>query len=470
LKVLLVNPRNARGRNYIIIPNISLGYLSSATKRRGHEVKIVDCVRDNIGAGELGRRVSGQHYDVIGFSVFSTAVEQVRNYARFVKENANGAIVVVGGAHPTFEPEETMEKIRDADFGFCGEAEIGFPRLLDLLQQTRSPSDKELSHIPGLIWRNKHCLRVNPNQLLPSLDLNPTPDWEGLEPDRFPLAPNGVFSRMSRVAPILTTRGCPYECRFCGSQRIHGETVRARSIDNILKEMEWLRDRYRIFEFHFMDDNFTTDREFALRFCKALRDARLNIFWACTSGVRLDTLDEDLLVAMEASGCYSIAVGIESGSDRVLRDMRKHLTTAMIEKKIALIRRYTKMKITGFFIVGYPTETRSDIEKTISLALKLKIHRANFFNFSPFPGSPIYYELKASGALMNLNYDDLYIHTLNYEHPLISQKQLKAFLRSAYLRFYLRPWVLRGVLGEIKSLTQMKIILKRASAILFKSK
>ena len=214
-----------------------------------------------------------------------------------------------------------------------------------------------------------------------------------------------------------------------------------------------------------MDDNFTLDRTFALSVCGAIERNRLDLSWSCPNGVRLDTLDRELIQAMEVAGCYSVAVGIESGSERILTAMKKRLHIDTVREKVALIKSCSRIKVTGFFLLGYPCETRSDIEKTIQLSRQLDLDRAAFSLFTPFPGTEIYEELLQEGKIQEQNTDT---KGLDYDFVSVELKDLKAkdlkkLQRKAILGFYLRPRVLRGILKELKAFDQVKVLLRRLS-------
>ena len=181
--------------------------------------------------------------------------------------------------------------------------------------------------------------------------------------------------------------------------------------------------------------------------------------------MRLDTLDRELIQAMEASGCYSMAVGIESGSERVLNDMRKSLDIDTVRDKIELIKAHSRIRVTGFFLLGYPSEKRSDLEKTIKLSRELRLDRASFALFTPLPGTQIYEELVKEGRIQEQNRDTkgLDYDLVSVELEDLDRKELKRLQRNAILRFYLRPRVLWGILMELKALGQVKLLLRRLS-------
>ena len=161
-------------------------------------------------------------------------------------------------------------------------------------------------------------------------------------------------------------------------------------------------------------------------FCDKLKSNNLNISWACPNGVRLDALDKELLLLMKSSGLYSVSVGIESGSDRVLKHMRKNLTKSKIKEKIDLIKS-AGLDVIGFFIMGYPTETRKDILETINFAKKLNLKRASFMIFKPFPGTDITKQLAAKGEInvQKENWDKYILADAVYSPPGVSKKELK---------------------------------------------
>jgi coproporphyrinogen III oxidase-like Fe-S oxidoreductase len=230
--------------------------------------------------------------------------------------------------------------------------------------------------------------------------------------------------------------------------------------------MELLHSKYGIGEIHFMDDNFTQSRDFVEKLCELIIEKGPRIPWACPNGVRLDRIDAELAKLMEKAGCYSLAIGIEFGTDAMLLAIRKNLTTEEIESRIAMLRANTHFRLTGFFILGHPEESETDIRKTIDFALRLPLDRANFFNFTPFAGSPLYYELKESGALSGIDPGALYIHSVAYHPPRVSASRLIHLQQRAHLRFYLRLRILIGLVKEIKGWAQVKVVARRVKHLL----
>lgn len=465
MKILLVNPQPSKGKSYTILPNIGLGYIAESL-RKSNDVTILDCVLEGIDQNKFQKYVKSNDFDLIGFSVFTRTLNTTKNYIEIVKEIRGDAYIIVGGPHAIFEPVETLTLFNHANFVFYGESEEGFPMLINALENNYI-SEEILSNIPNLVWRNKSQeIMVNSRSYV---DVNrvPIPDWELVHPERYPAAPNGIFSRAPKIAPIVITRGCPYPCTFCGAGIASGKKLRKRNIDNVIEEIKLLRDKHGIKEIHIMDDNFTLDMDYAKEICRAIIRENIRMNFACPNGIRLDRIDEELLKLMEKAGFYSFAVGIESGTQKTLDYMKKGIKIKEIIEKIDLIKSVSNIEITGFFMIGYPNETVEDVRKTISLAKELKIDKANFFNFTPFPGSAEYLKLKSEGKLDGIDYSKLYIHEIIYSNDKISKRKLKWLQIKAHLSFYIRFRILMKLFREIKTFTQLKIILNRIVDIIF---
>jgi radical SAM superfamily enzyme YgiQ (UPF0313 family) len=292
------------------------------------------------------------------------------------------------------------------------------------------------------------------------------PAWDLIDPRGYPLAPQGTFLRRTPFAPVIATRGCPYLCKFCGAQPNSGNRLRRRSPEKVVDEVEFLVREFGVREIHLQDDNFTLNRGLVEGFCKGLIERGLEVVWSCPNGVRLDTLDQELLRLMEESGCYSLAIGIESGVQRVLDLMKKDLKLETVLDKIALIRKTTRIRLTGFFVLGFPGETAEEVRRTVDFSLSLDLDKANYGTFMPIPGSAAYQELKDAGALEGLDLGLVSEYRSPYAAPGLSTDLLRRELRRAFLAFYLRPRIIARFLGEIRSLDQVRIVFRRLKEIL----
>lgn len=454
MKVLLVKPYNLSDH---IQPSLGLGYLATSV-RKTHDVKILDCIKEGMKIDKLGNFIRRSNPDLLGLQCYTFDLKFVREALRSAKRIRREIITVVGGPHPSSIPRDMMEDFRgDIDFLFAGEAEIGFAKLLDSLDAGKN----DLSSIGGLVWHNKNgALISNQREFVEDLDSLGLPAWDLIRPDTYPESQHGAFFKKFPIAPIMLTRGCPYPCTFCAGGIISGKRIRRRSIDHVLNEMLLLYEDFGIREFHIVDDNFTLDISYVKEFLKRLKDLNLDISWAVPNGIRMDALDEEVLKLMKDTGLYLISLGIESGSDEVLRQMKKGIMTAKIRSCVKMISD-SGIDIAGFFILGFPGETEETIRETIHFSLKLGLTRANFFTYLPFPGTESYQELEAKGELKDVDWEHFAFFTAAYTPVGLSRKRLKSLQRLAFAKFYLRPRIILYHIKSIKSFRHFLYLARR---------
>ena len=206
---------------------------------------------------------------------------------------------------------------------------------------------------------------------------------------------------------MITSRGCPCKCSFCALGAHWGNCQRKRSARNILDEMEALIRKYGIQEFHFEDDNLTADKKRAIELFNGMIDRKFNIVWHAPSGIAAYTLDAEIVERMAASGCYSITLGIESGSQQVLTKlMHKPVDLKKLPALVQVIRKH-KIDVRGFFILGFPGETKEDMKRTIDYARGLELDWAYFSIFSPLPKTEIYRVCLEKGYIKEGDFDPI---------------------------------------------------------------
>jgi len=453
MKVLLMTPIN---RTYVIMPNLGLGYLATCLRKEGHEVTILNCAKEKYTYDDFSDYISKTQFDIVGIQMFTYDLNSVKKHTEIIKKMNPNIIIVAGGYHPSGDPQGTLEYLKDVDYAFVGEAEIGFIKFVNMLVKN------EINHleIPGLVYKENNSIKVNKPEFVEDLDSLDFPAWDIMDPKTFPEAPHGAFVKSFPSAPIIITRGCPFQCTFCSGKSITGNKVRKRSVENVIKEIKFLIKNYGVNEFHIEDENFTLHKDLVKEFCETIIQEKLNLSWCCPAGVRLDTLDKDILKLMERSGCHSLAIGIEFGSQRILNLTKKHLTIEKIKEKVALFKD-VDIKTSGFFMMGFPGETKEEILQTIKLSKELDIDRAQFNNFMPLPGSEIYNELKNKGLLKRIDADHFFVHDVAYVPEGLTKQEIKRLQRKAYIGFYLRPKIIWCLLKEIKTPGHLSRLIKR---------
>jgi len=456
VNVILVRPFNPL--SFSIQPPLGLGYLSATLKARGvSEVFLYDAVRHHLSdVAAFAQFVREKSPHLVGIQFYSSDVKIVREYLRCVKQIDEEIMTVVGGAHPSALPERTLTDYDDLDFVIAGEAELGLPQLVDRIES----GSRQWEGVAGLAWRDSDGhVHVNPRGVVQDINHVPWPDWEQIDPSSYPHAPLGGYCKAYPIAPIIISRGCPFDCAFCAAKTIYGKGFRFRDVDDVAAEVSHLIRRFGVKEIMIQDDNVTFKKDVLIRFCE--RMAPLGVPWNCLNGIRLNCIDDDMVKSMKSAGCYAVAVGIESGSQGVLDSMNKHLTLEVIEEKVALLARHG-LKVTGLFIVGYPTETREDVLKTIELAKRLPIDRAAFASFLPLPGSRIHGELEAQGLMQGVDFSELsYYRIAKSFTPHISDAELSHLLKKAIRSFHLRPKIIYRTLRDVGSVANLYHLARR---------
>jgi radical SAM superfamily enzyme YgiQ (UPF0313 family) len=454
MKVLLVNPIT---RNISLSsPDLGLGYLAGALKKENYRVEILDCVNLRMTFKKFEDYIAGLDFDVIGFRVFSTDLFSVKKSLLIVKRKCPDAKIILGGAHPSAFPEQTLQYFEKADYAIRGEAEKG---LTDLIRTFSNPDIITKENIPGLIWRENGEIKCNDPVFPEDLDSLGSPDWHLINPGDYPFQ-TSYLTQSRIVAPLIMTRGCPYHCTFCSCRSVTGHKIRSHSVSYIIEEIKFLRSEWGIKEICFIDDNFLVLKHLVIDLCEQIIKQKLDIKWSCF-GIRLDLIDENILSLMEKSGCYLLTAGIESGSQRILDHMKKNITIDLIKEKMNLVKAKTGIKIIGNFILGYPLEQEEDIYKTIRFAKSLPLYGANFFPFHPAPGTEIFDELVAKNELEAISWNLMGQDIIPYIPKGISKQKFIWLFFMAFVNFYMRPKIILNVILATRSPERLKYIFYR---------
>jgi len=395
MKITLVKPfTESRKKIYTVHP-LSLGYLAAALIKK-NEVAILDCENLGYNDEDFKNYIQKENPDLVGITVFSHNKQSAARTVEIIRGTRPDTFIIAGGPHVNALGARIFGDLPLIDYAFVGEAEESFPLLVKLLEKK---DEKAICSVPGLIFRDNEKVTVNKNVFENDISrYDPMPyDLLGIR-DYFKGLPQGVFSRHRELVSIITSRGCPYPCTFCAASTNNGKKVRYRNVSNVIEEIEILMGKYGAREIHILDDNFTFLKKYAMSFCENLIRKNYGIDLALPNGIRLDRIDGELLAAMKKAGFYALSFGIESGSDETLRKINKHETTGFIRKQIGLAKKYG-FRLTGTFIIGFPWETREDVNKTLQFAKSLPLDHAAFGNFTPLPGTEITENLIRAGEL-----------------------------------------------------------------------
>lgn len=447
VKVVLVQPRLEMHSS----PPLGIAYVASMLEKHNIAVRIVDLnQRKYIGKSFsiLKAIFKNEQPQVVGISCLSSYYNQAKAIARLVKTLDRKVQVVMGGVHPSVLPKLVLQD-SNVDFVVIGEGEFTMLELCKNLQKEKNYCD-----IKGLGFKEKGKIIVNEQrELIENLDELPFPSWHLVPPSEYPPAPQGFIIKKYPVAPIITSRGCPYACTYCASNRFWRRRWRARSPENVISEIKFLVEKYGVKEIEVVDDNFTYNRARALKICEGLIREKIDIQWTCPNGLRVDRIDRKLLQKMKNAGCYHIVLGIESLSDTVLRKVGRNMSLKTIKDAVTIAKK-EGMIVGGFFIFGLPLESNYSASKTIELSLKLGLDWAQYFVFTPLPGSLEFSKWieKDNIDVSCLDFSSFNILRGNVEHfeRSLSLRDLRRIKNTAFLRFYMRPHILVNILRRLK--------------------
>ncbi len=429
MKVLLVAPHKKGLGRQEEHPPIGLGYLATALRSAGHQPDIQDCIIKKWNTDKLLDYISSLKPDIVGVTAFSLAMHNVKEIFDAVKKDNPKIITIVGGPHPTAIPERTLQFFTTADYGISGEGEIPLKKLLSFLV-SRKP---EPSVIPGLIWRQNGQIRWNQKEEYKNIDDFGFPAWDLIDPRRYYISP-GVGDK---TATIHTSRGCPFGCKFC--VRL-GRNLRYRDLDHVYQEIRLLSDRYGARRFRISDEGFPINPNFVKAFCRYVIEKQDGFSYIVGPGLRLSVLDDEMLSLMKkAKFAPYVGVGIESGVPRVRKLMEKSLTQEQLYKGVDLLNKYG-FRPAGNFILGFPGETKHEMEETIKVALKLNLYGGAFTPFIPLPGSVATQELIQHGELPpDFDFSKIDLDVVLYAPAGMSKKEVDAIRKKAVFLFNMRP-------------------------------
>lgn len=448
MKVCLINPPQVSstkyGRPYIFQP-IGLLYVAAALEQY-FSVEILDATladwrslktvdgKHHLGLSfeQIAEEVHRRQPDIVGISVpFSINAQCAHSVCAQVKKVNPAIVTILGGPHPSIRPREVLAD-SNVDFVVRGEGELTMPELVKVIAEKQTSA--QLGNVKGIGFRhNGEIVLTEPRPLIEDLDALPFPARHLVPMEEYFAAMQaGVGARTmytcgDKWVSLITSRGCPYTCNFCSINLVMGDKFRARSPRNVLEEIRQVMTGYGVSHFNFEDDNLTLNNSRAKELFDLLAKAGGGVTWSTPNGIRADTLDEELVVKMQQSGCKRVFVAPESGDQEVVnniigknQDLGKVLTAVQLLNKHGIT-------VDGSFVLGSIGETKWNILRTIRYAKKLKKAGMNLGGFhmaTPYYGTPLYDEAKRKGYLVQEEDDKLSTWEALIETPDLSAKAL----------------------------------------------
>ena len=453
MKILLINPP---GKTSFIAPPLGLMSLAASLRNSGHSPEILDYLIEDFNQDSLFKNV--QKFDLIGITSVSPHINNALNLAHLIKENFPNKIIVLGGAHASLLPQETIQNNPFIDFLIRGEGEKRIIQLIEYIQGKR-----KLKELDGITFKKDNkIINIQPKEFIQNLDNLPMPAYDLIP---FKKYSSYLQSQFQPTITMLTSRGCPFNCIYC-SKPVFGSSTRTRSPESILKEIIFLKENYNIKEIIFYDDTFTLEKERIIKLCELIIENNIKINWKCET--RVNSVDQKLLNLMKKAGCYMICYGIESGNQKILNILKKGITLEQIEKAIDITKK-AKIKILGYFMIGIPEETKENIKETIAFAKKLNPDYAQFSIATAYPGTELYQIAEKQGKITKDFSSGFY--ALTKQKKIISlcnikPKILQKYLKGAYYSFYFRPSYIIQRIYNIKSFDDLIYNLKGLKSLL----
>ena len=424
--VTLVNPPYpTHPYQHTPFPPLGLGYLAAVLEKNQFKVDVIDCQASYLTYDDFKQELSKRQSNLVGITSTTRLYNSALEIARIAKEVHPECLTVLGGSHATFWDENALNECPQLDMIVRKEGENTFLELVQRIEAGASIYD-----LLGTTVRKDGKIIRNPDR----------PYIEDLDSLPFParhLWPLEDLRKIEDVFYLTTTRGCIYWCEFCAAVRMFGRRYRMRSIKNVVDEIEYLHKTYCATQFTFCDDAFTVDKARTEELCKEIKKRGLDIKWNC--GTRVDMVTKELLITMKDSGCVSVWFGVESGSQHVLDEMQKGISTEQTIKTIGWVRELG-LKPVPNVLLGFPGETKESALRTIKFTQKISPDDVAYYNIAtPLPGTPLFDRVKEKGWLISTDFDKYDCKTPVFETPMLTTKDLEKLYAKAFRSFYLRP-------------------------------
>ncbi|HDT13990.1 MAG TPA: radical SAM protein [Candidatus Aminicenantes bacterium] len=412
-KIVLIEPKapNLHIFSQFPLPRLGTLILGTMMKARGWEVDVFVEDFRTIDFDALAAA------DLVGISTITSTAP--RAYAIADKARAMGITVLMGGPHVTYLTEEALDH---ADFVVRGEGEAALPAFIDARESGAGYAD-----VPNLSFKDGSGAIVH-NPMAPrvsDLDRIPFPDFSLLRPDAKGL------KHMSSI-PVLTSRGCPFDCSFCSVTGMFGRKYRFRSTANIIEELRLYDGRKTLIFFY--DDNFAADPERTRDLCEAMIREKLRLKW--TTQVRADVArDPSLVGLMKEAGCHTVYIGFESANPDALADMKKKQTVEEIARAVKVFRRH-RIHIHGMFVLGFDQDDWRTVRKTVRWAKRARLTSTQFLILTPLPGSAFYDRVAAEDRIRFHDWALYDAHHAVFQPARLSLPDLQKAQSFAHRKFY----------------------------------
>lgn len=402
------------------LPPLGLAYVAASLEKANYEVQMLDNYLLKKPTSEIKQQLQQLKPEIVGITCGSATYNRCIETAETIKEIIPNCKVVVGGWHASYMPDSLLQHA-EIDYAVMGEGERAMVKLATHI--AKGKSSKALTEIAGLAYRHNSTIKKNPPKFISNMDEIPFPARH--------LLPMHLYDRTiefldAKPADVMSiARGCPYNCGFCETKKLWGNTCRSFTPNRTLSEINYMIEKFHTKGIYFINDNFTLNPKQTTELCELMVKNKLDLEWVCDTRVNLVT--QELLAKMKQAGCKAIWFGVESGSPRILQRINRNITLEQTETAFKICRQQG-IRIACSFMLGFPDETREDMEATLKFAKKLDPDWCQFNIFIAYPDSSLYQELLQTGNYERLDDFLLSVKTdeFNYNSLLTIQRR---FLR-----------------------------------------
>ncbi len=432
MKFLLIQPPidiyNSSKNNMTFegyLPPLGLLYIASSLEANNNYVEVIDFTSEEFNIEIFKQKIN--KFKIIGISVVALTVKSTKEIIDIIKNQNPRIITIIGGPQCTIVPEKTLIDT-GADYCIAGEAENVIVKVAEKLE-----NGETITGLPGLYYKEKNSIKnLKKYDIINDLDKLAFPSRNLTKKYKYGYI-HGLYLPKGNFTSIITSRGCPFNCKFCLSKTYSFKRYRSRSVENVIEEISKISEKYdTVF---FSDDNFLANKKRAIEIMDSIKKERLDIeIWL--GGVRVDSVDKTLFKILKSAGVKYVQFGIESGNEDVLKFYNKQITIPQIKKAVDLALKSGFITV-GNFIIGAPIETEKHIQNTIDFSKKLNLDLSFFYILKYIKGSDLWSEALEKKLIK----PDEYIVISGSKQGLakLDFTELNNWLSKAYVQFYMRP-------------------------------
>lgn len=431
MRIALVNSPYPSGAPRSLYIPMGISYLTAYLESEGFDVDVFDFQASPFNERDFISRLQETKPGIIGISSTTLSYNPALQLAKIAKKACPNSLVIMGGPHVTVLDREALLECKELDVIVRGEGEQA---LLKIAQLKASSRLNGLNEVLGITFRkNGEIIRTADRPFIQDLDALPFPAFDHLPLERYRL-----FGKT--YLPVITSRGCPFQCTFCLASKMSGRKFRAQSPGRVMQDLETLRDKYGAEAITFYDDTFTFDMERAEQICWEIKRRDFRVPWDCRT--RVDRVSKKLLATMRSANCQLMHFGVESGSQEILNAMKKGVT---VEQNLRAIKwaKEADILVAISVIIGYPGENERTVQETIEFIRKAEPDYVYVCIPTPYPGTELYDIIKSLGWKMSTDWSNYDEQTPLFINPNLPPERIKEIRREFYNKYLSPIYILR---------------------------